>query len=74
MLHHKEEFFSKMTFKNRLQQTSPEQMVYQISSERIGAIAIYRPPEDNASIYIYAQLALGLQPLEEDEVQNLEDK
>ena len=49
-------------------------MVYQISSERIGAIAIYSPPEDNASIYIYAQLALGMQPLEEDEVQNLEDK
>ena len=40
----------------------------------IGAIAIYIPPEENMAIFRYDQLALELQQLEEDEVQNMEDK
>ena len=35
-------------------------------------IIISIPPEDNMAISRYAQLALALQRLEEDEVQNLE--
>ena len=37
-------------------------------------IAISSPLEDNAAIYRDAQLALALQRLEEDKVQNLEKK
>ena len=37
-------------------------------------IAISNPPEDKAAIFRYAQLALLLQRLEEDEMQNLEEK
>ena len=37
------------------------------------AIAVSIPPEDNAAISRYAQLALELQRLEEDEVKNLEN-
>ena len=49
-------------------------MVDQLSSVMIGAIAISIPPEYNVDISIYAQLALALHRLEEDEVQNLEEK
>ena len=49
-------------------------MVYQISSEMIGVIAISIPSEDNAAISRDAQLAFVLQRLEEDTVQNLEEK
>ena len=37
-------------------------------------IAIYRTPEDNAAISKDTQLALALQWLEEDELQNLKNK
>ena len=40
----------------------------------MGAISISIPPEDNAAISRDAQLALMLQRLEGDEVQNLENK
>ena len=49
-------------------------MADQLSSGMIGVIAISNPPEDNTDISRYAQLALVLQELEEDEVQNLEEK
>ena len=48
-------------------------MVYQLSSEIIGMIAISIPPEYNANIPRDAQLAFVLQQLEEDEVHNLEE-
>ena len=40
----------------------------------IGAIAISIPPEDNATVSRDDQLDFVLKRLEEDEVQNLEDK
>ena len=51
-----------------------QKMVDQIYSEIIGAIAIYIPPEYNTTISRYAQLAFVLHQLEDDEVQNLEEK
>ena len=38
------------------------------------AISISSPPKDNTDIYRYDQPVLGLQRLEEDEVQNMEKK
>ena len=38
------------------------------------AISVSIPPEDNAAIFRDNKLALALQQLEEDEVQNLEKK
>ena len=49
-------------------------MVDQIFSEMIGAIAISIPLEDNVTIFGDDHLAFVLQLLEEDEVQNLEEK
>ena len=49
-------------------------MVHKLSSGMIGVIAIFGPPEDNTAISRDAQLALALQQLEEDEVQNMEEK
>ena len=49
-------------------------MIDQLSSGIIGAIAISIPPEGNVDISIDSQLALSLQKLEEDGVQNLEEK
>ena len=49
-------------------------MIDQLSSGIIGAIAISIPPEGNVDISRDAQLALSLQKLEEDGVQNLEEK
>ena len=49
-------------------------MVDQISSEMIGVIAISSPLYDNSTIYRDAQLAFVLQRLEEDVVQNMEEK
>ena len=40
----------------------------------IREIAISNPPEDNSAISRDAQLALALQRLEEDELQNLKEK
>ena len=49
-------------------------MVDQLSSGMVGVISISIPPEDNADISIDSQLALALQQLEEEKVQNLEEK
>ena len=49
-------------------------MVYQLSSEMIGVIAISIPPEYNTDISRDTHLALALQRLEEDEVQNMDKK
>ena len=49
-------------------------MVDHISSEMIGTIAISSPPEDNTTISIYSKIAFVLQQLEDDKVQNMEDK
>ena len=46
----------------------------QLSSGIIRAIAISIPTEDNVDIPRDAQLALAMQQLEEDAVQNLEEK
>ena len=48
-------------------------MLVKISSGMIGTINIFKPSEDNADISKDAHLALVLQQLEEDEVQNMED-
>ena len=37
-------------------------------------IAIYSPPEDSTEIYRDTHIALAMQQLEEDEVQNMENK
>ena len=63
-----------MTAKNRQQKIRFKQMLDQLYSEMIGAIAISIPQEDNATTPKYSQLAFVMQRLEEDEVQNLEDK
>ena len=73
-MQHEEENVSKLTVKNRTQQIRPEKMVDQISSGIIGMIDIYIPPEENADISGDDQLALLLQRIEEDEIQNLEEK
>ena len=49
-------------------------MVHQLSLVMIGPTAISIPLEDNSAISRDTQLALALQRLEEDEVQNLEKK
>ena len=64
----------KLTVENRSQQVISEQMVDLLSSEMIGAIFIYIPPEENVTISRDAKLAFVLQLIEEDEVQNLEEK
>ena len=46
-------------------------MVDQLSSEMIGAIAISSPPEDNATIFKDAHIALVLQRLEEYKAHNM---
>ena len=63
-----------MAVKNRSQQIHSEKMVDKLSSEMIGTIAISRPPEDNSTISRDVQLAFVLQKLEEDKVQNMEEK
>ena len=74
LLQHKEDRFSKMTIKNISQQIRSEKMVDQLSSEIRGATAVSIPPEDNVDISRDAQLAFVLQQLEEDKVENMEDK
>ena len=64
----------KMTVKNRSQHIRSEKMVDQLSSEIIGAIAIYIPTEDNMNISRDSQLAFVLHQLEEYEVQNMDKK
>ena len=49
-------------------------MVDNIYSVMMVPFSIYTPPEDNAAIYRYAQIVLVLQRLDEDEVQNMEEK
>ena len=49
-------------------------MTDQFSSGMIGANTIYNPPEDNTSISRDAQLALELKWLEEDKLNNMEEK
>ena len=49
-------------------------MSEKFSSGMIGAIAISNPPEDNTAISRDAQLALELKRLEEDKLNNLEEK
>ena len=66
LLQNEEDSFSKMTVKNISQQNCSKQMIYQLSSEMIGTIAISSPPEDNAAISRDDQIALALQRLEED--------
>ena len=71
---HKEENVSKLTVENIPQQIRYKKMVDQVSPGMIGAISISNPPEDNTDTYRDYQLALALQKLEEDEVQNLKEK
>ena len=49
-------------------------MVDQLSSGMICVISISIPPEDNTDISRDTHLALALQRLEEDEVQNMDKK
>ena len=74
LLQPEQDNFSKLMVKNRLQQICSKQMVNKLSSVMIGVIDISIPPEDNMAISIDAHLALALQRLEEDEVNNLEEK
>ena len=49
-------------------------MIDQLSSGMIGTISISIPQEENTSISRDTQLDLSLQQLEEDKVNNLEEK
>ena len=64
----------KLTAENRSQKIHSKQVVDQLSSAMIGAIVISSPPEDTTNIYRDDHLVFLLQKLEEDEVQNLEEK
>ena len=78
LLQHQEDNFSELTDENRSKidcnKSVPKKWQIISLQEWYAVIAIFSPPEYKASISRHTHLALAMQWLEEDEMQNLEKK